>query len=123
MLKTKAVVCALQLGAEMESDLASAAAHKVANDAFLSWLHEGPGKGIGRQHRISRTAVGWKSSREAVPTDEGTYEEVDGISGHELREACLGSSTAVPRNAQQAAEQEGIDWGREWQTPGKRVWR
>ena len=36
--------------------------------AWLSWLTEGPGRGLSRQHKMSRTALGWIPS-EAGPGD------------------------------------------------------
>ena len=50
-----------------------------------------------------------------MPCDEDPSVEDDGISGYQLKEVCLGSPAAVPLDAQQAAEQEGADWGHEWQ--------
>jgi len=53
-----------QLGA-----VAAASAKRVAQqdartsrNAFLTWLHEGPAAGLGRQHRFTRTSVGWTPS-------------------------------------------------------------
>jgi len=35
---------------------------RVSRAAFCTWIHEGPAAGLGRQHRFTRTSVGWTPS-------------------------------------------------------------
>ncbi|HUU62073.1 MAG TPA: reverse transcriptase domain-containing protein, partial [Acidimicrobiia bacterium] len=116
MLCTPAWVVMLRRVATVEADKAEAAADIKAAKAWHDWLHEGPAAGLGRQHKMSRSATGWIPTQTAVPTtDRGEgWEDTDGISAFDLRETCRGGTAEVPLDALMVAEHEAAKWGKEW---------
>lgn len=105
--------------------VANNAARKVAaedqrrvNNSWRSWLQEGPGQGIGRQHRFSRTSLGWVPTKVAVPhTDNdgdahcSIVDDCDLISAADLLDA---RTVELPFHAQQAVDAEANKWAFEW---------
>ena len=77
---------------------------KVSQRNWQSWLREGPAKGLGRQHKVSRVAGGWVPSAIGVVM-EGPDQAVDpgegsrgGSEGDELEEndaGCVAGSVVV----------------------------
>ena len=65
-LRSEFWVGALATVAEQESTTAARRAEAAARTNYQDWLNGGPALGLGRQHRMSRTALGW------VPTRVGT---------------------------------------------------
>ena len=102
--------------AESQADNASTA-------QFLSWLHEGPATGPGRQHKLSRVATGWIPSRvgdEAEQDDahigwDHDDEVMNGLSAEQVAEAipAQGANT-TPLTAQQTVDLEAKEWGTQW---------
>eukprot|EP00973_Karenia_brevis_P068016 9461997-Karenia_brevis.AAC.1 len=95
MLDSRSCACWLY---RVTSKIATAAkAHDVHkfNASWKSWLSEGPSRGIGRQHRMSRTSVGWIASPVASHAEgaaEGeTLEQFDDVDG--LAESMLQNDT------------------------------
>ena len=84
---------------------------------YQDYLNGGPALGLGRQHRMSRTAVGW------IPTKVGSskllmvddLDDTDGLSAEDmvavLRHEC---SLQSPLDAQQEAEEQAENWGGIW---------
>ena len=94
--------------------------------SWKSWLCEGPSDGLGRQHRMSRTAAGWVPSIVSCPAGDGGSEhsgpEPIGILGEEESEEddiaafeCAGQFLEVPLDGQQAVDVEAAKWAAEWQ--------
>ena len=84
-------------------------AERASTARFYNWLHEGPAAGLGRQHKLSRVAIGWITSRSGPVTDdgesaqqEGTEDEVmNGLSAERLAEAIAQGANTMPLSAQQ----------------------
>ena len=80
-------VAALAVVAEQESTIAARRAEASSRANYQEWLNGGPALGLGRQHRMSRTSIGW------VPTKVGTckpleidqeMDDTDGLSLEDL---------------------------------------
>ena len=69
-----------------------------------SWLREGPGQGLGRQHRISRVASGW------IPTPVGNAEVEDEEQFPQEGDWIV----PMPVHAQQQVDEEARKWAQEW---------
>ena len=84
-----------------------------AAEAFSNWLHEGPMDGLGRQHQLSRTAVGWFPTKVDKPQANQfePIDEVDGLSKEQLDSVSLQGQDAAPLTAQQIANDERCKWG------------
>jgi hypothetical protein len=72
---------------------------QAARVAWTSWLQEGPAKGLGRQHKMSRVAHGWIPSKVGDASqsdscdDEDCIDDLDGLTEDDIsREA----SSLVP---------------------------
>ena len=59
MLRHEAVATMLEEVASKQADKEKAAAGKAATLKRVSWMHEGPAVGLGRQHKMSKVAQGW----------------------------------------------------------------
>ncbi len=59
MLQQDSVATMLEEVATKQADREEAAASKAVTLKWVSWLHEGPAAGLGRQHRMSKVAQGW----------------------------------------------------------------
>ena len=84
---------------------------------WQNWLQEGPARGLGRQHRMSRSAIAWTHSKIAKPPDLilSDMDVVDGLTTLEMEEvthAC--EQLATPLNAQQPTDSEANGWGCVW---------
>jgi hypothetical protein len=79
--------------------------------AWRSWLQEGPGRGLRRQHRLSRIATGWAASPVAPSGSPFAAEDSD---TSEARRACRRGCAVAPLGAQQAADAQCEAWSREW---------
>ena len=117
-LRAEFWVAAMAVVAEEESKIAARRAEASSRANYQEWLNGGPALGLGRQHRMSRTSIGW------VPTKVGTskpleidaeMDDTDGLSLEELdavtRHEC---SIVSPLDAQQLAEGEADGWGGIW---------
>ena len=103
------------LGCRERTAALHAAADGVAKRAALyderraeanwhSWLREGPGQGLGRQHRISRVVAGW------IPTPVGHAEVED-----EDQLPQEGDwRVPMPLHAQAQVDGEARKWAKEW---------
>ena len=93
--------------------------------SWLSWLHEGPAAGIGRQHRMSRVAGGWIPSavdHAAFDRKEDDDLQEDAAESVELRTL---DRRAMPLHSQQEVEREARSWATIWQAdsqPPAPVW-
>ena len=81
-LRSEFWVLALATVAEHESTTAARRAEAASRERYKTWLKSGPAMGLGRQHRMSRTAVGWvptkvDSSKLLVVDD---LDDTDGLS-------------------------------------------
>ena len=93
---------------------------KRAQAAWHTWIRDGPSKGLGRQHRLSRVAGGW------VPSEIATLERDGGDSdpgkawddGDEVQEDGRGTpirgDISVPQSSQQAVDTQAAKWAKEW---------
>ena len=117
MLKSKIWVESLSQVASSAAERAETAAARAARLTWTSWLVDGPARGLRRQHRMSRTAIGWIADRVSAP-EEVRLSEADCID--ELDETQLESllqsphGEPVPLNAQQVADREASVWATEW---------
>ena len=87
-LRSEVWVKALTGVAEQELDIAARRAETASRTNYQDWLNGGPAQGLGRQHRMSRTAVGWVPTKvdrtKTVAVDD--LDETDGLSAEELAE-------------------------------------
>ena len=110
---------------------------KIAEDArkydarqstrrWLSWLHEGPAAGLGRQHQMSRVAGGWIPSRAAaVKVGDGALsadpehswqQDLEDLSEEfVVQQANSANAVAVPLDKQQTVGLEADEWSSIWQ--------
>ena len=58
MMQQEAVSLMLEEVATRQAEREEAAASKAITLKWVSWLHEGPAAGLGRQHRMSKVAQG-----------------------------------------------------------------
>jgi hypothetical protein len=108
--------------ARRQAESEEEAARKMQNAKWLSWLHDGPAAGLGRQHLISRSAIGWNPTADSVGDDStlpplADPDGIDGLSSEELRSIKEQRTEAgCPANAQQEVDDEATGWGKQWQT-------
>ena len=94
-------------------------ANRAANMRFLDWLNEGPASGLGKQHKLSRTATGWIPSRCGEEYDKPEEQEdrhddemIDGLSAEQLQQAIAKQSeSTTPLSAQGTVSLEANEWG------------
>eukprot|EP00973_Karenia_brevis_P071886 9989004-Karenia_brevis.AAC.1 len=94
------------------------AAYRSRAAGWCSWLHEGPARGLGRQHRFSRNALGWQPVAEAVEDQNmlGSDDGLDGLSDEQLRQVIKpgDGGSAAPLHAQQLVNAEAETWSAQW---------
>ncbi len=103
--------------AQQSAELAEAEAASTARVAWRKWLTEGPCKGLGRQHRMSRTALGWQPAQLAAPesvclSEADALDELDETQLEVIHE--LPQDTPLPLNVQQTVDREAGVWAAEW---------
>ena len=81
MLQNEVVVKSLL---EVATSMAEASDNEAAlrsTRSFQAWLHEGAGGGLRNQHRLTRCATGWFSSKVAVETQAelSLMDDVEGL--------------------------------------------
>ena len=93
MLKEDSVAAMFEEVAVKQAEKEEAASSKAATVTWVSWLHEGPAAGLGRQHQMSKVAQGWMptamaSGREGDMLDlgDGRCDDEDGFPREELLE-------------------------------------
>ena len=59
MLRMEVVSLMLEEVARKQAESEEAAASKATTLNWVSWMHEGPAAGSGRQHKMSKVAQGW----------------------------------------------------------------
>ena len=105
------------------AEAAEAEADRASTARFLSWLHEGPAAGLGRQHKLPRVATGWIPSRTGEDPDDHNEnndqkeddEVANWLSSQQLAEAITAQDTSTtPLAAQQTVNLELKEWGGEW---------
>ena len=90
----------------------------AAKCRWTAWLHDGPCKGLGRQHRLSRCATGWIPAKlaPAASVDDDTLGLVDDVEGVVDGDVdALRCSDEVPLGMQQAVDAEAAGWAKIWQ--------
>ena len=103
---------------------------KQSTRSWLTWLHEGPAAGLGRQHQMSRVAGGWIPSRAAVVkgTDEARNDDPehswqndleDPSEEYVVHQANSADAVEVPLDKQQTVDLEADEWGSIWQAVKK----
>ena len=96
----------------------------TAKVSWATWLQEGPAKGLGRQHMMSRVASGWIPSRECKASDPifdsrdddeqlHIINDVEGVTEEDVEAAS--QLTWVPLNSQQAVDVAASEWAEVWQ--------
>ena len=94
--------------------------------SWLSWLHEGPAAGLGRQHQMSRVAGGWIPSRVAAvkavdgvrsadPEHSWQQDFEDLSEEYVVQQANTANIVAVPLDKQQTVDLEADEWSSIWQ--------
>ena len=116
MLRSHSWVDSLCHTATAAAEQAEVAAARASRLAWSAWLSDGPAKGFRRQHRMSRTSLGWVSAPVAVPAEVSLSEAdvLDGIDETQLVAALSETGHPLPLGAQQAAEQQAQAWAAEW---------
>ena len=70
----------------------------IARTSWLSWLHGGPSKGLGRQRHMSRIAQGWVPSKigETHDSDDDSvcYSDVERVTEENV--SMVGNLVSVP---------------------------
>ncbi len=92
------------------------ATRKAMEHEWRAWIHGGPCKGLGRQHRYSRTPVGWVPTR-AVNGVAMFNDEMDGddVDDSDLRIMSIPpDEPACPPCSQGTVEAEANVWARHW---------
>ena len=94
-------VTALGAVAEQESDIASRRAEAAMRANYQDYLNGGPALGLGRQHRMSRTAVGWvptkvDSSKLLAVDDFDDTGSVLSDGAHQALEAAASTFSSIP---------------------------
>ena len=75
---------------------------------WLVWIQEGPGQGLGRQHKMSRCATGWVAAKTAaVVLDDGEVDDIEGIGDQDVEEGTL---RLQPLDQQQTVDEEASGW-------------
>ena len=103
---------------------------KQSTRSWLTWLHEGPAAGLGRQHQMSRVAGGWIPSRAAAVkgTDEARNDDPehswqndleDPSEEYVVHQANSANAVEVPLDKQQTVDLEADEWGSIWQAVKK----
>ena len=82
-LSSKVAMESLHAMAERKADAMEAAASKRAFKRHAAWLQEGPAKGLGRQHKLSRTATGWIPNKSVTELPNGEEDDVDGLTAED----------------------------------------
>lgn len=92
----------------------------------VKWLQSDPANGLGRQHKMTRTAVGWIPSRQGI--DGETYEDVgDHWSDVALAEQaslmtdCSKAAANTPMGAMGEADEQRTAWGVRWDSGKVRI--
>ena len=129
MLKHQHWVHALRQVASHKTSTLMQNARDSSRNSWTSWLQEGPASGLGRQHRMSRTAIGWipNPSYKAISADDDQcdcdYALLEGeVVVHESpttstwdhAEAESPSADTVPASAQQHVDAEASRWRVHW---------
>ena len=115
------VVAQRRLTAKLVATAAAIHDDRRAQAAWHTWIRDGPARGLGRQHRLSRITCGWIPSAAMLvgePTDQARSNLLDGDEGDQIQEdldgVLLGVS-CMPQSSQQAVDAEAAKWTTEWQ--------
>ena len=96
------------------------AAQRASLAKWRKWINEGPAGGLKRQHRFTRTAVGWmptaRSSGKVCQLDgEDEVDMIEGLSIEELDTLRMDQAhSSCPATAQQEVDDQAMGWHREW---------
>ncbi len=106
---------------------AEAEVRKRLEREWHDWIHGGPAQGLGRQHRFSRTPIGWAPARVASGVATAVDElDDEGVSERDLRLLIVPSGEpAQPLCAQLGVEAEADQWAGHWDaapTPAAPKW-
>ena len=120
-------VKALLAVTEAKRDDCASDQQQAARRAWTMWLQEGPAAGLGRQHRMSRTAVGWVASAtlrddRQQPDELGEHQhEVQEVRVHQWPARCTwehheapGGTGPAPCSLQQHVDSSASDWANHW---------
>lgn len=122
MLQVESIAAELERIACVQAEAEEAAARRLANAKWLTWLHEGPGDGIGRQHKMTRTSTGWietaiaEGRKTALPQlAQAQDDDFDGLTAEQLEQVMANElDVGAPANAQQETDNEAATWGKQW---------
>ena len=83
-------------------------------------MHEGPAARLTRQHKFTKTAVGWIRTEVAKPdvTPTGQFDDTSGSSAEKVEELAKPWSIEQPLEAQQVVQRESKKWSAEGQADG-----
>ena len=117
-LQCKSLVARLSRAVGDVVDRAARHDQQAASRRWLIWLNEGPGRGLGRQHRMSRCATGFIRAKSVLtdalsqePHDLDSEDDVEGISEGDYEiEVC----SSCPMNKQQSVDHEAEVWADIW---------
>lgn len=84
-----------------------------------AWLQEGPARGLGRQHRMTKVATGWIPSRSAQETrvgdiDEDTWDDTELLEQSGQETVVISNSPASPMGSQAEADEQRMGCGAQW---------
>jgi hypothetical protein len=95
-----------------------AACARLRTKQWVQWLHDGPAKGLGRQHAYSRLPHGWVPSRVANRSSLPAFRQrdIDEESTWLRRRNLSPGDDGVmrPLNAQEVVDAEAADWASHW---------
>jgi hypothetical protein len=119
LLHDRAAAISLRAFARLQAEARTLADLRAGDSAWRSWLQEGPGAGLSRQHRMSRTAKGWTASAVGRCTDgrgtsDGDEGDGDLVEDHVALRDAERVSHQMPMDAQSEADSECASWGAEW---------
>ena len=70
MLHNRTTSQALKRVAKAQASKMEAAARRLATAKWISWLNDGPAAVLGRQHKMTRNAIGWTPNATATEAEQ-----------------------------------------------------
>lgn len=124
-LNDRRAVAQLLSTASIVADKATEHDDRRAQASWLSRSRDGPARGLGRQHRLSRVAEGWipsalgagsVSSCDQPDTQQAVAHQGEADAIREDGDGRLdGAEVSIPQSSQQAVDAEAEKWKQEWQ--------
>ena len=120
MLQTAEVVSALSRVADNMAQTQVHSEQLTSRANWISWVNDGPSAGIGRQHRMSRVAIGWVRSKTLLDDhedddDNTRHVPTEAETNAELQwDKRLRDESPVPMSLQQSVDDQADTWSGHW---------